>query len=113
MDSYSGGIQVFSHDQHYILSSELKNLYVAVTRTRQRLWIYDEDQEYRGPIQMYWRRNDLAKEIWSVDEIKTPSFTKRTESNNSQSHEWDKRGKQFLEQQQYEEVKLILLFSNY
>src|SRR2546429_7564173 len=38
-------VQAFSHEKHYILSSELKHLYVAVTRARQHIWICDENPE--------------------------------------------------------------------
>ncbi|CAI2171715.1 382_t:CDS:2 [Funneliformis geosporum] len=45
LDDYSGGIREFIPDKHYILCSEFKHLYVAITRARERLWIFDEDSE--------------------------------------------------------------------
>ncbi|CAI2185426.1 13549_t:CDS:2 [Funneliformis geosporum] len=55
LDDYDGGIQTFSHEKHYILSSELKHLYVAITRVRERLLIFDEDAELSEPIRTYWK----------------------------------------------------------
>jgi hypothetical protein len=36
------------------LCIELKQLYVAITRPRQRLIIYDDDPKARQPIQRIW-----------------------------------------------------------
>ncbi|CAI2185204.1 1440_t:CDS:2 [Funneliformis geosporum] len=49
------GSKTFSHEKHYILSSELKHLYVAITRVRERLLIFDEDAELSEPIRTYWK----------------------------------------------------------
>ncbi|PON39575.1 ATP-dependent DNA helicase PcrA [Parasponia andersonii] len=50
----------FSESKHNILCSELKQLYVAVTRTRQRLWIC-ENTEVDEPIFDYWRKKCLVQ----------------------------------------------------
>ncbi|KHN21268.1 hypothetical protein glysoja_047246 [Glycine soja] len=39
----------FSDSKHNLLCSELKQLYVAITRTRQRLWICDNTKVYSRP----------------------------------------------------------------
>lgn len=103
MDNYSGGIQVFDHDKHFILSSELKKLYVAVTRARQRLWIYDDNEEFRKPIQLYWK--DLVRVVQSLEDIRSSSYADRAES--CELHEWDQRGKNFMEQRNYAQVRFI------
>ncbi|RIA97760.1 P-loop containing nucleoside triphosphate hydrolase protein [Glomus cerebriforme] len=41
----SDPVPTFSYEKHYILSSELKHLYVAITRARQRIWICEENKE--------------------------------------------------------------------
>ncbi|XP_061989826.1 uncharacterized protein LOC133708381 [Rosa rugosa] len=40
----------FSESKHNILCSELKQLYVAVTRTRQRLWICENVEDLSKPV---------------------------------------------------------------
>ena len=96
------GRQPFSHEKHYILSSELKHLYVAVTRARQHIWICDDDPEHSMPIREYWEQHGLIKVTESVDEINTFSILAKK----SGSREWDQQGKNFFEQQQYEQVKI-------
>ncbi|PKY58174.1 P-loop containing nucleoside triphosphate hydrolase protein [Rhizophagus irregularis] len=98
LNENSKGIQTFSHERHYILSSEFKNLYVAVTRARQRLWICDENIEYSMPIRKYWKRLDIIKTEQSKGGILS-NFAKKSES-----YEWNQRGKNFFEQRQYEQA---------
>lgn len=50
----------FSMSKHNILCSELKQLYVAVTRTRQRLWICD-NTELAQPMFDYWKKKYLVQ----------------------------------------------------
>jgi ATP-dependent exoDNAse (exonuclease V) beta subunit len=103
LDGYSKGIQTFSHEKHYILSSELKHLYVAVTRAREHLWIFDENAELSESIQIYWKSKNLVKVIESVKEIDPSSnFTKK-----SSPSEWNKEGIKYFEQRKYEQVKSL------
>ncbi|XP_074280809.1 uncharacterized protein LOC141605808 isoform X2 [Silene latifolia] len=46
----------FSHLKHNILCYELKQLYVAVTRTKQRLWICEESGGFSLPMVRYWQK---------------------------------------------------------
>lgn len=39
-----------------MLCSELKHLYVAITRTRQKLWIFDNVEELSEPMFVYWKK---------------------------------------------------------
>ncbi|CAB5211866.1 unnamed protein product [Rhizophagus irregularis] len=94
----SKGVQTFSHEKHYILSSELKNLYVAVTRARQRLWICDENIEYSKPIRKYWESRGLIKIVQSKRKI-VSNLAKKSES-----YEWNQRGKILFEERQYEQA---------
>ncbi|CAJ0745543.1 7794_t:CDS:10 [Entrophospora sp. SA101] len=90
----------FSYEKHYILSSELKHLYVAVKRARQQIWIYDENSEWSEPIRMYWKHRELVKVIENVNMIEDlPSLAKK-----SSSYEWDQKGRVFFGQKQYEQV---------
>ncbi|KAK8951177.1 hypothetical protein KSP39_PZI004917 [Platanthera zijinensis] len=45
----------FDHGRHGLLCSELKQLYVAITRTRQRLWISENSYDFCKPIFDYWK----------------------------------------------------------
>ncbi|PKY21480.1 hypothetical protein RhiirB3_409485 [Rhizophagus irregularis] len=107
LDNHSKGIQTFSHEKHYILSSELKHLYVAVTRARQHLWIFDEDSELSEPIRIFWGKDGwdksgLIKVIQSLEELNSlPTLAKK-----SSSHDWNRKGKLFFERRQYELAKL-------
>ena len=51
----------FSDSKHNLLCSELKQLYVAITRTRQRLWICENTEEYSRPMFDYWRKKGLVQ----------------------------------------------------
>lgn len=98
MNGYSKGLQTFSHEKHYILCPELKNLYVAVTRARRRLWIFDENTEYSEPMREYWVQKGLVNE----EKSSLSSFAKE-----SSLQEWYLQGKKFFERRQY---KLVDLF---
>ncbi|XP_039173765.1 uncharacterized protein LOC104453602 [Eucalyptus grandis] len=51
----------FDDAKHNILCSELKQLYVAITRTRQRLWICENALEFSKPILDYWKKKCLIQ----------------------------------------------------
>jgi hypothetical protein len=84
MESYP----VFDADRYTGLCSELKHLYVAVTRARQRLWIYEEDEEFCQPMLDYWALSALVK-VQVVEQ----SFFFGIVSTNTQK-DWRRRGVQ-------------------
>lgn len=51
----------FDIASHYLLCSELKQLYVAITRTKQRLWICENSMEFCKPMFHYWKRLCLVQ----------------------------------------------------
>lgn len=51
----------FDEGKHNILCSELKQLYVAVSRTKQRLWVYENMEELSNPMFNYWKRKCLVQ----------------------------------------------------
>ncbi|XP_073028907.1 uncharacterized protein [Primulina eburnea] len=59
--NFSKSFPCFSHSKHSILCSELKQLYVAITRTRQRLWICENNAEFSKPMLDYWQRFGLVQ----------------------------------------------------
>jgi len=50
-----------------MLCVELKYLYVACTRPKSRLIIYDEDHKNRRPIQRIWEKLDTVITVNSYD----------------------------------------------
>ncbi|CAG8521931.1 10761_t:CDS:2, partial [Racocetra fulgida] len=70
-----------------------------VLLARQHIWIFDEND---CPIRTYWERQGLVKVVGSKEEISTlPTLAKK-----SSSHEWNKRGKEFFEQKQFDQAIL-------
>jgi hypothetical protein len=54
--------QSFVDSKHNVLCSELKQLYVALTRARKRLWICEEDvEEFSKPMFSYWEKKNLVQ----------------------------------------------------
>ncbi|GJZ38913.1 UvrD-like helicase, ATP-binding domain, P-loop containing nucleoside triphosphate hydrolase [Tanacetum coccineum] len=51
----------FSEARHGVLCSELKQLYVAITRTRQRIWICENKEELSKPMFDYWKMRGLVQ----------------------------------------------------
>ncbi|KAK3222796.1 hypothetical protein Dsin_009821 [Dipteronia sinensis] len=51
----------FDEAKHSILCSELKHLYVSITRTRQRLWIWENMEELSKPMFDLWKTKSLVK----------------------------------------------------
>ncbi|CAJ0759747.1 3823_t:CDS:10 [Entrophospora sp. SA101] len=100
-DNHSKGIQEFYHEKHYILSSELKHLYVAVTRARQQIWIYDENTEWSEPVCKYWEHHKLVNVINIVN---GNSATLSTLAKKSSQSQWDQQGEIFFKQQQYDQA---------
>eukprot|EP00775_Hariotina_reticulata_P001454 gene1454-1796_t len=56
----------FKPEQHSLLCEELKHLYVAVTRAKNNLVIFDRDPQKRAPLYHFLRRLSLATHITTV-----------------------------------------------
>jgi hypothetical protein len=80
--SYPG----FDRTKHYLLCSELKQLYVAVTRTRQRLWICENADDYCRPMFDYWKKLCLVQ-VRLLDS----SFVQAMQTRSS-SYDWRLQG---------------------
>nr|GEW67078.1 UvrD-like helicase, ATP-binding domain, P-loop containing nucleoside triphosphate hydrolase [Tanacetum cinerariifolium] len=80
----------FSGERHSVLCSELKQLYVAITRTRQRLWICENKEELSKPMFDYWKLRGLVQ-IRKLDDSMA-----RTMRVASSPREWRERGKKFF-----------------
>ncbi|KAK9063834.1 hypothetical protein SSX86_017706 [Deinandra increscens subsp. villosa] len=77
----------FSESRHRVLCSELKQLYVAITRTRQRLWICENKEELSKPMFDYWKRRGLVQ-VRKLDDSVAQAMRVA-----SSTEEWRERGK--------------------
>nr|XP_043619864.1 uncharacterized protein LOC122591675 [Erigeron canadensis] len=80
----------FSEARHSVLCSELKQLYVAITRTRQRLWICENKEELSKPIFDYWKSRGLVQ-IRKLDDSVAQAMRV-----SSSPQEWRERGKKLF-----------------
>ncbi|PWA41896.1 DNA helicase, UvrD/REP type, P-loop containing nucleoside triphosphate hydrolase [Artemisia annua] len=76
----------FHMEKHAVLCSELKQLYVAITRTRQRLWIF-ETTGFSYPIYDYWKKLGLVE----VKHLSDHLFADKMQIPSSKD-EWKSRG---------------------
>ncbi|KAM3369762.1 hypothetical protein ACQJBY_017559 [Aegilops geniculata] len=90
--SYPG----FDRTKHHLLCSELKQLYVAITRTRQRLWICESTDDYCRPMFDYWKKLCLV-EVRLLDS----SFIQAMQTGSS-SDDWRLRGIKLFNERQFE-----------
>ncbi|XP_047306378.1 uncharacterized protein LOC124909781 [Impatiens glandulifera] len=86
----------FDTTRHGILCSELKQLYVAITRTRQRLWICENKEELSKPMFDYWKKLCLVQ-VRQLDD----SLAKAMQVA-SCPEEWKQRGIKLFYESNYE-----------
>ncbi|OMO60730.1 Reverse transcriptase, RNA-dependent DNA polymerase [Corchorus capsularis] len=85
----------FKQAKHNILCSELKQLYVAITRTRQRLWICENVEEFSKPMFNYWKKKYLVQ-VRKLDDSLAQAMQVA-----SSPEEWKSRGYKLLQQGNY------------
>ncbi|XP_078174345.1 uncharacterized protein LOC144568004 isoform X2 [Carex rostrata] len=90
----------FDVASHYLLCSELKQLYVAITRTKQRLWICENSMEFGKPMFDYWKRLCLVQgtqlDMNFVEAMRTASTP----------DEWRVRGIKLFNERQFEMARM-------
>ncbi|KAG9442386.1 hypothetical protein H6P81_018240 [Aristolochia fimbriata] len=86
----------FDVTKHNVLCSELKQLYVAITRTRQRLWICESNVENLEPIFDYWKRLGRVR-VTNLDSSVAEAMRAA-----STGEEWRSRGIKFFNEGNYE-----------
>ncbi|XP_045829129.1 uncharacterized protein LOC123920847 [Trifolium pratense] len=86
----------FSDSKHNILCSELKQLYVSITRTRQRLWICENTEEFSIPMFDYWKKKGLVQ-FKELDDSLAQAMKVA-----SSPDEWKSRGKKLYYQNNFE-----------
>ncbi|XP_042981759.1 uncharacterized protein LOC122311308 isoform X6 [Carya illinoinensis] len=82
--------------KHNVLCSELKQLYVAVTRTRQRLWICENTEEFCKPMFDYWKKKRLVQ-VKQLNYLLAQAMQVA-----SRSDEWRSRGMKLYQDCNYE-----------
>ncbi|KAK2371482.1 P-loop containing nucleoside triphosphate hydrolase superfamily protein [Trifolium repens] len=86
----------FNDSKHNILCSELKQLYVSITRTRQRLWICENTKEFSIPMFDYWKKKGLVQ-FKELDDSLAQAMKVA-----SCPDEWKSRGKKLYYQNNFE-----------
>ncbi|KAK3421350.1 hypothetical protein EUGRSUZ_G02002 [Eucalyptus grandis] len=94
-DSSQWSSPSFDDAKHNILCSELKQLYVAITRTRQRLWICENALEFSKPMFDYWKKKCLIQ-VRLVDHALAEAMQVR-----STPEEWKSQGFKLLREGNY------------
>ncbi|CAD8176793.1 unnamed protein product [Paramecium octaurelia] len=84
------------------LCNEIKQLYVAVTRPRQRLIIYDENPQARQYIQNIWQKLNLIEYFVQTtkEDRNVERFAKQTSK-----EEWKKQGLKMFRNKYYEQAE--------
>ncbi|GKC22283.1 UvrD-like helicase, ATP-binding domain, P-loop containing nucleoside triphosphate hydrolase, partial [Tanacetum coccineum] len=80
----------FNEARHSVLCSELKQLYVAITRTKQRLWICENKEEFSKPMFDYWKKRGLVQ-VRKLDDSMAQVMRVA-----SSPQEWRERGKKLF-----------------
>ncbi|WCJ17628.1 P-loop containing nucleoside triphosphate hydrolases superfamily protein [Euphorbia peplus] len=86
----------FNPSKHNVLCSELKQLYVAITRTRQRLWICENSEEFSKPMFDYWRKKGLVQ-VRKLDDSLASALQVA-----SSPEAWKSQGYKLLHERNYE-----------
>ncbi|XP_042505284.1 uncharacterized protein LOC122081929 isoform X2 [Macadamia integrifolia] len=86
----------FNMAKHNVLCSELKQLYVAITRTRQRLWICENIDEFSRPMFDYWKKLCLVQ-VRQLDESLAQAMQVA-----SSKEEWHLRGIKLFNEKNFE-----------
>ncbi|XP_057496549.1 uncharacterized protein LOC130781371 isoform X2 [Actinidia eriantha] len=85
----------FNEARHNVLCSELKQLYVAITRTRQRLWICEDVEEFSKPMFEYWKKSGLVQ-VKQLDDSLAQAMQVA-----SSPEEWKARGIKLFHENNY------------
>ncbi|EDR08129.1 uncharacterized protein LACBIDRAFT_294434 [Laccaria bicolor S238N-H82] len=87
----------FDEMRHAPICSELKFLYVAITRARNNLWIVDSSSK-ADPMKVFWTCHDLVND--SVSEFRFTDLAVE-----STPEDWEIRAKDFFDQEQFAQAR--------
>ncbi|KAL5633836.1 hypothetical protein ACGC1H_005876 [Rhizoctonia solani] len=88
----------FDPVRHAVICSELKNLYVGITRARNHCWIWDTS-ERAEPMKEYWTERNLIEKCGPGDPIPQLGVT-------SSESEWEAQGRTLFEKELYPQAML-------
>ncbi|CAD8197854.1 unnamed protein product [Paramecium pentaurelia] len=91
------------------LQHELKQLYVAITRPKKRLIIFDQSLQNRFYIQKIWEELDLV-EVIHEQQIQDFKFVLSFSIDNKAN--WKKQGYRMLRQNNYEQAQKCFMLAN-
>ena len=83
--------QRFEESQHHMLNSELKKLYVALTRARENLWIFESTPQ-TFPMLQFWEAARLVRTLRASQLEEWRAMATRSSSSSNET--WIKRGTQ-------------------
>ena len=88
----------FDQKLHWPLLSELKKLYVLLTRTKQNLFIFESDKQVREPIQFLWGHKEVQAVVIKAfdDDVKMILTQKST------PEQWCEKGREFRTRKNHE-----------
>eukprot|EP00026_Physarum_polycephalum_P000228 Phypoly_transcript_00228.p1 GENE.Phypoly_transcript_00228~~Phypoly_transcript_00228.p1 ORF type:complete len:1460 (+),score=271.79 Phypoly_transcript_00228:484-4380(+) len=87
----------FSSEKFSALCNELKQLYVGVTRTRQDLFIFDEDEKTHQPMVDYWTALGYINRVSSMEHEAIANLAQKSEP-----EKWQSEGKKYFQNRNYE-----------
>ncbi|TFK38654.1 hypothetical protein BDQ12DRAFT_96280 [Crucibulum laeve] len=87
----------FDESRHAAICSELKFLYVAITRARKNMWIADSSVRAE-PMRLFWSNRHQIKVCFPGDKIPRLAVS-------STPQEWSARGKELFERKRYSLAK--------
>ncbi|KAI9005961.1 P-loop containing nucleoside triphosphate hydrolase protein [Gaertneriomyces semiglobifer] len=90
----------FDERKDYALCSELKALYVAVTRAKCRLWMYDSDEARREILVNFWLRSNVFVSYIKAQEASAPLARR------SSAEGWEERGTSFKEKEMWQQAAM-------
>ncbi|KAG8753172.1 hypothetical protein FRC11_007661, partial [Ceratobasidium sp. 423] len=88
----------FEEVRHAVICTELKNLYVGLTRARNHCWILDVSGRAE-PMKVFWAERKLIEQCGPGDPIPQLSVS-------SSKSEWEEHGRMLFERQLYSQAML-------
>ncbi|CAE6459263.1 unnamed protein product, partial [Rhizoctonia solani] len=88
-----GPVPRFDEIRHAVICTELKNLYVGLTRARNHCWIWDVSEKAE-PMKLFWKKQDLIKECGPNDPMPQLSVS-------STEADWAKSGRLLFNKRLY------------
>ncbi|KZP30395.1 P-loop containing nucleoside triphosphate hydrolase protein [Athelia psychrophila] len=90
---FSEPLPVFDNARHASICSEMKFLYVAITRARQNVWILDDSLKGE-PMRMLWKKKELIDTCVPGDIVPRLAVPSTTEA-------WKKKARSFFRNRRY------------